>query len=122
MDLQTFISESLHQIISGICSAQKKFSQESTGAKINPRGITALAKDSSGQKQPHDINTKLPIHQIEFDIAVTVSEAAEGKVGGGLLIAWLGIGGQKTSATENSSVSRIRFTVPVVWPGQDTTS
>jgi hypothetical protein len=116
MDIQTFVSETLRQVVAGIHLAQKTVAQESIGAKINPRGITALAKNANGQKEPHDINTKLPVHQIEFDIAVTVSESSEGKAGGGLLIAGLGIGGQKTAASENLSVSRVSFTVPVVWP------
>jgi len=120
MDIQTFVSETLRQVVDGIRSAQKTVAKESTGAKINPRGITALAKNANGQRQPHDIDTKLPIHQIEFDIAVTVSESAEGKAGGGLLVAGLGIGGQKTAATENLSVSRVSFTVPVVWPDPNT--
>lgn len=116
MDLQTFLSESLQQIIAGIHSAQEKIKQGQSGAKVNPRGTTAVATDSQGRKQPCDIDTKLPIHQVEFDIAVTASESTEGKAGGGLLIAGLGIGGQKTATTENLSVSRIKFTVPVVWP------
>jgi hypothetical protein len=120
MDIQTFVSETLRQIVTGIHSVQKEVAQGSSGAKINPRGITALKEGPQGRRQPHDIQTKLPIHQVEFDIAVTVSESAEGKAGGGLFIAGLGIGGQKTAATENLSVSRIRFTVPVVWPNPDT--
>jgi hypothetical protein len=121
MDIQTFVSETLQQVITGIHSAQNTIGQGPTGAKINPRGITTLEKDPHGQRQPHDINTKLPIHQIEFDIAVTVSESTEGKTGGGLLIAGLVLGGQKAATSENLSVSRIRFSVPVVWPDPDTT-
>lgn len=120
MDIQTFVSETLRQIITGIHSAQKEVAQGSTGAKINPRGVTALEKDLQGQRQPHDIDTKLPLHQVKFDIAVTVSGSTEGKIGGGLLVAGLGIGGQKTNTAESSYVSRINFTVPVVWPNPDT--
>jgi hypothetical protein len=120
MDLETFISQSLKQIIAGIRSAQEYAAESTTGAAINPRGITALQKDSEGKKQPHDIMTKLPIHQVEFDVAVTVAESSQGKAGVGLLVAGLGIGGQKASTAESSSVSRIKFTVPLVWPDPQT--
>ena len=116
MDLRTFISQSLQEIIVGVRSAQEYLVQHPTGAKVNPRGITALKKDSKGTTQPFDMQTKLPVHQVEFDVAVTVAQASEGKAGGGLLVAGLGIGGQKASSSESSSVSRIRFSVPIVWP------
>ena len=116
MDLESFIAQSLQQVISGVRSAQEYAANNPTGAKINPRGITALKRDDHGKKQPHDIGTKLPVHDVEFDVAVTVTQSSEGKAGGGLLVAGLGIGGQKASSTESASVSRIKFTVPIVWP------
>jgi hypothetical protein len=116
MDLETFISQTLKQIIAGIRLAQEYASQSKTGAAINPRGITALQKDNEGRKQPHEMSTKLPVHQVEFDIAVTVAQSSEGKAGGGLRVAGLGIGGQKVTMAECSSVSRVKFTVPLIWP------
>jgi hypothetical protein len=120
MDLETFISQSLKEIIAGIRSAQQYVAQSGTGAAINPRGITALQKDSEGMKQPHDMITKLPVHQVEFDVAVTVAQSSQGKAGAGLLVAGLGIGGQKASTAESSSVSRVKFTVPLIWPDPQT--
>jgi hypothetical protein len=122
MDLQTFISESLRQIIVGVRSAQEYVTQHPTGAIVNPGGLRALQKDSKGQFQAHDASTGLPVHQVEFDVAVTIAQSSEGKAGGGLLVAGLGIGGQKTSAAESSSVSRIKFSVPIVWPNPETVS
>lgn len=116
MDRQAFVSESLKQIIAGMRSAQEYVAATPTGAKINPRGITALEVDENGNRQPHDIHTKLPIDRVEFDIAVTVGESSGAKAGAGLVVAGIGIGGHKTAAAEHSSVSRIRFSVPVVWP------
>ncbi len=71
MDLETFISQSLKQILAGIRSAQEYAAQSKIGAAINPRGITALEKDSEGRRRPHDMLTKLPVHQVEFDVEVT---------------------------------------------------
>jgi hypothetical protein len=72
MDLETFISQSLTQIIAGIRSAQVFAAQSGTGATINPRGITALQKVGAGKRHPHDPITELPIYQVEFDVAVTI--------------------------------------------------
>jgi len=61
MELREFLSETLKQIVKGVIDAQEFVKQEGHGAKVNPRGVTALKKDEQGQKQPHDISTKLPV-------------------------------------------------------------
>ncbi len=120
MDLQTFISQSLGQIIAGIRAAQLEVAEKRTAAKINPRGATVLSSQPSGRTQAHDLHTKLPVHQVEFDVAVTVARSSEGKAGVGLSVLSIGIGGHKQTSAESSSVSRIRFSVPVVWPDPQT--
>jgi hypothetical protein len=120
MDLENFISQSLKQIIAGIRSAQEYAAQCQTGASINPRGITALQRDSEGRRQPHDLGTKLPIHHVEFDVAVTVGQSSAGKGGASLRVVGIGIGGQKSSTEEHSSVTRVKFNVPVTWPDPQT--
>jgi hypothetical protein len=120
MDLETFVSESLQQIIRGVRGAQDHFAKNPIDAKINPRGITALERSEEGVKQPHDLHTKLPIHQVEFDVAVTVSASSEGKGGVGIRVMGIAIGGEKASTTESSLVSRLKFSIPVVWPDPQT--
>jgi len=55
---------------------------------------------------------------IEFDVAVTASESAEtsGKVG--VLVAVLGAAVQGRSDVISSSISRIKFVIPVSLPPQ----
>lgn len=120
MELEDFVSESLKQIIKGIQSAQDFAQKEGRGAKINPRGITGLKKDSKGQRQPHDISTKLPVERVEFDVAVTASETSEKKGGGGLRVWVVSVGAEVGKTAENMTVSRIRFSVPVVLPDPST--
>jgi len=116
MELQEFLSETLKQIVKGVKDAQEFVANEGHGAKVNPRGVTALKRDDQGQKQPHDIGTKLPIERVEFDVAISASDSVESSGGGSLRVWALNVGGQAGSATENTTVSRIRFSVPVVLP------
>ena len=107
MDLKTFIAESLTQIAEGIKEAQKSDS----GAIFSPRiGYTDGGKPLlSGNLVP------TTPQMVEFDVAVTVTKADSGK-GGKIGVSFLNIGGEATSSSENSSTSRIRFEIPVIWP------
>ena len=104
MDLETFIAETLRQLISGVKKAQE--STQVLGGKINPDvpwpTFNALAQND--------------IRKVEFDVAVTATEGTEKKAGIGVAMAMFGAGGQASSNTTNTSISRIKFTVPVILP------
>jgi len=101
MNLQEFIKETLLQVINGVIEAQNTLGQ--TNGAINPftRG------------QPIKPTYKgLEVGYIDFDVAVTVTEGSG--VAGGLSVMGIGAKGDLSSST--SSVSRIKFTVPVALP------
>jgi hypothetical protein len=101
MDLETFIAETLRQIVKGVRTAQEH--DDCKGAFINP---------SPSPGQGHRL-----VKPIEFDVALTVTEGSEKQGKGGIGIASvLGIGGQASSTTASTSVSRIKFEVPVILP------
>jgi len=104
MDLETFIAETLRQLIAGVKKAQE--STQVLGGNINPDvpwpTFSALAANE--------------IQKVEFDVAVTATEGSEKKAGIGVVMAMFGAGGHASSNTTNTSVSRIRFTVPVILP------
>src|SRR6266536_3529276 len=77
--LEAFVAQSMQKIIAGVRSVQQYVVENPTGAKINPRGITALNKDGKGRKHAHDLHTKLPVHQVDFDLAITVADRSEKK-------------------------------------------
>ena len=61
-------------------------------------------------------DTKTPVQNVEFDIAVTVAED-KSKSGGVLAVLGPLTGGLKDSATTSSAtVSRIKFTIPIGMP------
>lgn len=100
MDLEHFIAESLKQIIDGARSAQEHAREQGHGAKVNPfvKGITGASY----------------IKDVEFDVAVTIVQDDKKKKGGGLRVAGLVIGAEGEAASTHESVSRIRFSIPVV--------
>ncbi len=95
MDLKTFVSESLSQIIQGIEAAQSS----NENAQVNPADVV-------GYQQK--------VVQIEFDVAVTVEKVAEAK--GGITVFSLGASGE--SKKSDSTTHHLRFSVPVRLPFQ----
>jgi hypothetical protein len=108
MDLETFIAETLRQIVRGVETAQQH--NDCKGAKISPKGkMLNMSSKTCSATDPAP-------RQIEFDVAVTVSEGSEKKAGIGVFSGVFGVGGQANSNAANSTISRIKFTVPVILP------
>lgn len=60
-----------------------------------------------------------PVPQIiEFDIAVTASEGSEAKAGIGVFSGVIGLGTQAKMEGSNATLSRIKFSIPVLYPEQ----
>jgi hypothetical protein len=107
MDLETFIAETLRQIVKGVQMAQR--CEDCQDAKIVPNSIENKRAGTTTFLEER-------IEQIAFDVAVTVTEGSEKKGGIGVFTGAFGIGGQANANTANNSVSRIKFSVPVVLP------
>jgi len=116
LELKDFVAESLKQIIGGIANAQD-FAKENK-SYINPEGIIKASNDRlivemNNPKSQH------PIPQfIEFDIAVTVSEDVENKAGIGVFSGPIAFGTQGKVEDANLTISRIKFSIPVLFPQQ----
>jgi hypothetical protein len=117
MNLQQFIKETLVQITQGIVDADQAVSE--TGAAVNPRDVVHnktgegpygyYAEDRKG-------HYRRTVQSIEFDVVVTVTEGTETKGGIGIHVGAIGLGSSGKSDKENSSESRIRFSVPLLIP------
>ena len=119
MILKDFISQSLQQIAAGVRDAQAA----ETGAVINPRIDQSSGSNPDALKKNGRLISwadKLPIEQIDFDVAVTVEEAGEsgGKLGAGIKVLGLEASIGETNQTKNASVSRIKFSVLMKLPTQ----
>jgi hypothetical protein len=114
MKLQDFVSETLKEIIDGVVTAQNYAKEKK--ALINPTDISTWGT-GKGDRLYHP-NTSSFVYEINFDVAVTTVEEKGTKGGIGIFVGSLGVGAQGKSDTINSSVSRIQFLVPIVFPSQ----
>lgn len=112
MELEDFIKKSLVQIVTAVKTAQKEI--EDSGGAINPTGLTFWPKQLTGEKFTDDGNITQNVH---FDVAVTAVENKEIKGGIGVFVGAVGIGSQGESNVSTQAASRIKFTIPVLFPG-----
>jgi len=115
MDLQDFVSMTLTQIISGVKSAQTAAHEH--GGVVNPclnSGTVESGKQGflwckSGYAQV-----------VQFDVALTVTEGTGSKAGIGVFAGAVNLGAAGQSKSEQSTVSRIKFAVPLILPEIET--
>lgn len=118
MDLQTFVAETLTQIVAGVQDAAKRISAMGTNAAVNPRTLYASADDPSTRTT-----------DVEFDVALTIAgekgERTSDQVSaaaGFLSVVSAKIAGQSANEGDarqrNETVSRVRFTVAMAQPSE----
>lgn len=112
MELQTFVAETLKQIIDGVVDAQAH--AKSKGAVINPTGF----KSSLSTRTTRETDSPAHRQHIEFDVAVTAGEGTEKKGGLRIAVGALAFGGQGQATANTQSISRVKFTIPVFLPPQ----
>lgn len=107
MDLKDFVSESLKQIIDGVVDAQDH--AFNAGAAVAPQRVINMEAIRLG------IDDRME-QSIEFDVAVTAQESQEKQGKAGISIPYFNAGGKISAGQENSTISRIKFSVPVLFP------
>ena len=115
MDLKTFVSETLTQIVAGVADAKREIEEMAVGAAVNPAFVTG----SSEHGPPSDV---------EFDVAVTVVSTertgerheASGSAGGVLAVVGLKVSGkldgEDVKEDRREGVSRVKFSVKLAQP------
>jgi hypothetical protein len=107
MELQEFVAESLTAIIEGVAAAIRDADAKKLIGKVNP----AFA---SGSEPP---NWESYVQKVEFDVAVTATERSGVSGKGAIKVySFAELGGDRSSSAENSTVSRIKFTIPLSLP------
>lgn len=99
MELQEFVEKTLTQIIAGTKKAQA--SARANGGNVNPAGL-------AGRTQP-----------VEFDVALTSSDASGGQGGIGVFFGPVALGGRTDSKTITESCTRVKFKIFVELPQGD---
>lgn len=109
MQLDHFLSETIVQIVNGLKDADQKVA--GTGAMVNPPDVVGefFAYDQQGDWRPR-------VERVEFDIVVSASKNSETKGGIGVQVGVVGLGSAGKSNDEHSSESRVKFTIPILFP------
>lgn len=114
MDLKTFVSETLTQIVDGVADAKQRLEAGETGARINP-----VRRDSSNRPHPSEATP------VEFDLALTVTQqtaetsTARGDAKAGIVSVFqakVGADLAASSGNQSQEVSRVKFTVMLAQP------
>ena len=115
IQLKDFISESIKQIIQGVQSAQN-FAKKNN-ATVAPAGVYGVSAEYTSQLGIIGKGEDYLI-PVDFDIAVTASESEEASGGVGVLVSVLGVSVRGKSEETSSTISRIKFIVPISLPKQ----
>jgi hypothetical protein len=118
LNIEEFVQASLVGITSGIRGAQEKYRNENSAyaSLICPAWAPITSNLGGGTKGHAD-----KIHDIEFDLAVTVDESSSAKCNGRAAIKVTGLYGgdlgfSSESMGSHSTLSRIRFKIPIRYP------
>ncbi|MGH7193540.1 MAG: hypothetical protein ACREJM_08415 [Candidatus Saccharimonadales bacterium] len=109
MQLDVFVKTTLEQIISGVVDAQASAAQH--GASVNPNVRSAQA----GRAVHH---SGAVIQDVQFDVAVSVTESEKSGAGLKVGIPWVGGGIEGGSSAQHGHESRIKFVVSLALPVQ----
>ncbi len=104
MELNEFVTETLVEIQRGVQQAIQRCAELKINGVINP--VWGTSQDVGGSH----------IKEVQFDIAVTVSDKTAGKVGSGIKVMGINLGGDLSESAESAHVSRIQFSIPIVPP------
>jgi hypothetical protein len=113
MDLKTFVTETINQIIDGVVAAQ--LHAEETNALVNP----PIIKSPQDSTVEYVKGTNFVAERIEFDVAITTTEGDQSKGGLGIFIAAFGAGVRGETSYSSDIINRIRFSLFVMLPLQE---
>jgi len=110
MDLKQFITETVQSIVDATWELQIRYDHSLEGTVINP---PVSASNQLLYQVENAAHSYRRIEIIEFDVAVSASEASDsgGKAGLRVWAAEVGVDGKKNSTSEK--VSRVKFTIPI---------
>lgn len=110
MNLEDFIKTALTEIVTGVAVARTEIQKHGGNAGSIPAfgDVNGVKIDRQGRQ----------IHLVEFDIALADASGTDTKGGIGVFLGSVGLGSQAASRGETASTSRIKFSVPLVLPGE----
>jgi len=120
MELKDFISQTLVSIAEAI--VQANIDLEGLDSTVNPRNYLPYSDERAGEGGVIIDERNIPrriVEKVDFDVAVTAIEGTETKGGIGIVAGVLALGSQGKSGQENIAYNRIRFSIPMVLPNEE---
>lgn len=117
MELKDFIKESLVQINLAIEESNEEL--KDSDAVINPGGIQVNSDGYQAFGRETHVMAKKNfrvVQKIDFDVAVYAQDDTSKGVGAKISIASIGIGADGKEVKTNKSESRLKFSIPVIYP------
>lgn len=111
MDLREFVAQTLNQILEGVKDSQA--TAKELGGEVNPH---LSAPHNEMAKQGFLWTSEGAAQVVQFDVALTVTEGTGTKGGIGVFAGAVTLGSSGQSKSESSSVSHVKFGVPVILP------
>ena len=109
MDLKEFTKQTLIQIVEGAASANDELANYDSYIPY-----TNIGNSKSAYSYDENRVARLIVN-VDFDVAITATESESANGGASLKVAsLLNIGGGGETKTENQTVSRIKYTLPLV--------
>lgn len=106
MELKEFIKRSVLDVMEATLEAQTEWE-----ARTGNKGFINPAWDGTEHLHEH-------VQEIDFDVAVTAGSTTAGKANAGIKVFSLDLGASGEIRDEGSTVSRLRFKMPIVPPVQ----
>jgi hypothetical protein len=105
MELKEFVTETLLSIFEGIEETINRLDTKGAAGTINPHWRGSRA------------NWKKNVEKVDFDVAVTASDKISGSGKAGIeVFSIIKAGGEASKAVEQSTVSKVKFSIPVIFP------
>jgi aromatic ring-opening dioxygenase LigB subunit len=125
MELKDFISSTIEEISRGILTAGEQLKDTNAivsphDFKINSQSSQAFGRTINPNLVDHVEGGTRVVQKVDFDIAVTIDEADKTNAGAKISVLSIGIGAGVETASKTGSISRIQFSVPVVFPSNET--
>jgi hypothetical protein len=114
LNLKDFVANALAQIMDGVQTAQEHAAE--IGAMVSSNNTLLVVKEGQPMIEwNEDGFGKIRRYgqYIDFDVAVTTTDTAKGKMGAGLFVASISLGAQVEGEIQNATISKISFSIPV---------
>lgn len=117
MQLKELVSTALIDIAEGVLDAMPTYSKYSCA--VNPCHIQKDTTSGLYFKKPGgQPDDYFSVTNVEFEIGLTDNSGVEGRAGLGVFFGNVGLGGSTKEQANTTSVTKIKFSVPVKLPTQ----